>query len=60
MKFVNYFSSNARQWDKIAIECRLGGLTLLEIKGDVSKACLKIVVFNLGLRTDSTCPKCNC
>ena len=35
MKFVNYFSSNARQWDKIAIECRLGGLTLLEIKGDV-------------------------
>tara|TARA_A100001201_G_scaffold79900_1_gene71354 strand:- start:727 stop:909 length:183 start_codon:yes stop_codon:yes gene_type:complete len=60
MKFVNYFSSNARQWDKLAIEWRIGGITLLEIKGDISKKCLKIVVLNLGLRTSSTCPKCNC
>ena len=43
MKFINYFSSNARQWDKIAIEWRIGGITLLEIKGDVSKKCLKMV-----------------
>ena len=30
MKFVNYFSSNARQWDKIAIEWRVGGLTMFD------------------------------
>lgn len=55
MKFVNYFKSNARQWDKIAIEWRLGGLTLLEIKSDFSKGCVKFVIFNLGFNKGCSC-----
>ena len=60
MKFINYFASNARQWDKIKIEVRIGGFTLLEIKGDVSKKCCKFVVLNFGFRTKNTCKTCNC
>ena len=59
MKFVNYFSSNARQWDKIGLEWRIGGLTVWEFKLDVSKRCVKWVVFNLGFRT-SKCKRCSC
>jgi len=55
MKFVNYFSSNARQWDKIAIECRIGGLTLLEIKGDMSRGCAKFIIFNIGFNKNCNC-----
>jgi len=58
MKFVNYFSSNARQWDKIKIEWRIGGITLFEFKVDVSNQCLKLVVLNLGVR--SKCKQCSC
>ena len=60
MKFVNYFSSNARQWDKIAIVWRIGGITLLEIKSDISKKCLKRVVLNLGFKIAKDCNSCNC
>ena len=60
MKFINYFASNARQWDKIKLECRLGGLTLLEIKGDVSKKCCKFVVLNFGFKMGNTCKTCAC
>tara|TARA_R100000781_G_C4058030_1_gene120051 strand:+ start:438 stop:605 length:168 start_codon:yes stop_codon:yes gene_type:complete len=55
MKLTNYFASNARQWDKIAIELRLGGLTLIEIKSDFSKGCAKFVIFNLGFNKNCNC-----
>jgi hypothetical protein len=55
MKLINYFSSNARQWDKIAIEWRIGGLTLLELKGDISNQCFKFVLFNIGVSKNCNC-----
>ena len=60
MKFINYFASNARQWDKLKIEWRLGGLTLLEVKSDISNQCGKIVIFNFGFKIGRTCKKCTC
>ncbi len=58
MKLINYFSSNARQWDKIATEWRIGGITLFEFKSDLSKRCFKLVILNFGFRTDRC--KCSC
>ena len=55
MKFVNYFTSNARQWDRVALECRIGGFTLLELKFDISKKCFKFVVFNIGCNRNCQC-----
>ena len=55
MKFTNYFASNARQWDKIRIEIRLGGLTLFELKSDLSNGCFKFVIFNLGVNKNCNC-----
>ena len=55
MNFVNYFASNARQWDKIKIELRLGGFTLFELKGDWSNKCFKFIVFNIGVNKNCSC-----
>ena len=55
MKFINYFATNARQWDKIRIELRLGGLTLFELKSDLSNGCIKFVIFNLGINKNCNC-----
>ena len=56
MKLVNYFTANARQWDKFTLEARVFGVTLLEIKFDISKKCFKFVVLNLGFTTET----CKC
>lgn len=53
MKMINYFSSNARQWDKFSLEARVFGITLLEIKFDISRKCFKFVVLNFGFTTDT-------
>ena len=55
MKFTNYFASNARQWDKISVELRIGGLTLFELKSDFSNRCFKLIIFNLGVNKNCNC-----
>ena len=55
MNLINYFSSNARQWDKIKIEFRLLGITVFELKSDISKRCFRIVLFNIGIGHNCQC-----
>ena len=55
MKMINYFSSNARQWDKIALECRISGLTFFEFKCDFSNKCFKLVILNFGVGQNCSC-----
>ena len=42
MKLVNYFTANARQWDKFKLEFRLLGFTFIELRNiireEVNKA----------------------
>ena len=56
MKFVNYFSANARQTDKFKLEARALGITLFELKFDISRRCFKFVLFNFGFETNN----CKC
>ena len=56
MRIINYFGSNLRQADKFKIELRLIGLTLIELKFDISRRCFKLVLFNLGFGTQN----CEC
>ena len=51
MKMINYFTTNARQTDKFKLEARLLGITLFELKFDISRRCFKLVVLNLGFGT---------
>ena len=51
MRIINYFGSNLRQADKFRIECRFLGITLFELKFDISRRCFKLVVLNLGFGT---------
>ena len=56
MKMINYFSANARQTDKFKLEARALGITLFELKFDISRRCFKLVLFNLGFGTQN----CEC
>ena len=56
MRMINYFGSNLRQADKFKIELRLIGLTLIELKFDISRRCFKFVLFNFGFETNN----CKC
>ena len=51
MRIINYFGSNLRQKDKFKIECRFLGITLFELKFDISRRCFKLVVLNFGFGT---------
>ena len=51
MKIVNYFTANARQWDKFKLALRLLGFTFIELKFDVSNRCFKFVLLNVGVAT---------
>jgi len=37
--------------DKFKIECRFLGITLFELKFDISRRCFKLVVLNFGFGT---------
>ena len=56
MKMINYFSANARQTDKFKLEARALGITLFELKFDISRRCFKLVLLNFGISTDN----CKC
>ena len=56
MKLVNYFTANARQWDKFKLEFRLLGFTFIELKIDISRKCFKFVLLNVGIATNN----CSC
>lgn len=51
MDFFNGWKSHKRNWDKIDLTLRIGGITLISIKGDWSnKSCL-INIFNIGIKS---------
>ena len=56
MRLKNYFGSNLRQADKFKAELRILGLTILELKFDISRKCFKFVIFNIGFETNN----CKC
>jgi hypothetical protein len=56
MRMINHFGSNLRQKDKFKLELRLIGITLFELKFDISRRCFKFVICNIGFGTDN----CNC
>ena len=56
MRMINYFSANARQTDKFKLEARFLGITLFELKFDISRRCFKLVLFNIGFGTQN----CEC
>ena len=51
MRIINYFGSNLRQKDKFKLEARILGVTLFELKFDISRRCFKLVILNLGFGT---------
>ena len=53
MKIVNYFTANARQWDKFKLELRLLGFTFIELKLDISRKCFKFVLLNVGFNCNN-------
>ena len=56
MRMINYFGSNLRQKDKFKVELRFVGITLFELKFDISRRCFKLVLLNIGISTDN----CKC
>ena len=56
MRMINYFGSNLRQKDKFKVELRVIGITLFELKFDISRRCFKLVLLNFGISTDN----CKC
>ena len=56
MRMINYFGSNLRQKDKFKVEFRFVGITLFELKFDISRRCFKLVLLNIGISTDN----CKC
>ena len=56
MRMINYFGSNLRQKDKFKVEFRFVGMTLFELKFDISRRCFKLVLLNIGISTDN----CKC
>ena len=56
MRLINHFGSNLRQKDKFKAELRILGITLFELKFDISRRCFKLVLFNLGFGTTN----CDC
>lgn len=56
MRMINYFGSNLRQKDKFKLELRLIGITLFELKFDISRRCFKFVICNIGFESNN----CKC
>jgi hypothetical protein len=52
MKFINDWSSNAKQTDKIALEVRIGSLTIFEFSVDVSINYFRLTVLNFSIVTE--------
>ena len=55
MRLINHFGSNLRQKDKFKAELRILGITLFELKFDISKRCFKFVLFNVGVGYNCNC-----
>lgn len=53
MNFINGWSSKIKQNDKINLTLRLGKLTILEIKYDISDNKFTFMLLNLGVSQDS-------
>jgi len=49
MKFINDWSSNAKQTDKLALEVRIGSLTIFEFSFDGSKRSFRLTILNLTI-----------
>ena len=49
MKFINDWSSNAKQTDKIALEVRIGSLTIFELSLDASSKSFRLTVLNFTI-----------
>jgi hypothetical protein len=53
MRLINHFGSNLRQKDKFRLEARILGITLFELKFDISRRCFKLVILNVGFGTEN-------
>lgn len=50
MKFINGYKAAAKQTDKCEILCRIGKLTLIEFKLDISRGSYRITLLNLTIK----------
>ena len=48
MNWINSWGNGARQWDKIAVETRIFGLTIFEFRTDLSARKIRVIVLNFG------------
>tara|TARA_Y100000361_G_C11112258_1_gene318278 strand:+ start:434 stop:589 length:156 start_codon:yes stop_codon:yes gene_type:complete len=49
MKFINEWNSNAKQSDKIALEVRIGSLTLFNFDYDGSRREFRLTILNFTI-----------
>lgn len=52
MNFFNGWKSYRRNWDKIDLTLRLGGITLISIKADWSNKSYLINLLNMGIKSE--------
>ena len=50
MKFRNSWKSPNKQWDKIAIRCRLGKLDIITIEIDISREFYMLTLLNFSIK----------
>lgn len=52
MRFINGWESKNKQNDKVTVVFRVGILTVIEFKLDLSRQKLRIMLLNLGFEFD--------
>lgn len=50
MKLINGWNAFNKQWDKFELTLRIGFLTILDIKIDISRGLYYVMLLNFGIK----------